>query len=80
MAHTTTLQKLEREINERAKIAIEIARTDYHAGMRDCQSGIYDKWYRYSRDDDGRAYDLGWQYQNETTKNDSVKFIERSIF
>lgn len=29
-------------------------------GMEDCKLGIYDKWFRYHRSDDGAAYDKGW--------------------
>lgn len=43
--------------------------------MNDCKNGIYDKWFRYHRNDDGRAYDLGWMFQNETTQNETVKFV-----
>lgn len=79
MAHTTTLKELEREIRHRANVQIEMARYDFNHAVADCMCGVYDKWYRYSRPDEGRAYDLGWQYQNETTQNDSVTFIERSL-
>lgn len=79
MAHTTTLKELEREIMYRANVQIEMARYDFSHGVADCTCGVYDKWYRYSRPDEGRAYDLGWQHQNETTQNDSVSFIERSL-
>lgn len=44
-------------------------------GIIDCKQGIYDKFFRYNRNDDGSAYDAGWQYQNMTTQNDSVNFI-----
>lgn len=35
--------------------------TDRQNGYRDAQYGIYDKFYRYNRNDDGAAYDEGWQ-------------------
>lgn len=44
-------------------------------GMEDCKLGIYDKWFRYNRPDDGAAYDKGWTAQNATTQNEEVKFL-----
>lgn len=70
-----TLQDLENEIMAEAQAKVEQAKKDYFAGANDCKNGIYDKWYRYNRKDDGRAYDLGWMKQNETTENETVKFI-----
>lgn len=35
------------------------ARKDIEAGYKDRAVGYYDKWYRYSRADGGRAYDAG---------------------
>ena len=32
-------------------------KTDYEFGQRDAKVGVYDKWYRYNRRDDGRDYD-----------------------
>ena len=32
---------------------------DIEAGQRDGKTGVYDKWYRYNRADDGEAYDIG---------------------
>lgn len=49
---------------------------DIEQGMQDCKVGIYDKWYRYNRQDDGQAYDAGWTLQNKTTQNEEVKFIQ----
>lgn len=46
-------------------------------GMEDCKLGIYDKWFRYNRTDDGAAYDNGWTAQNATTQNEEVKFLEQ---
>ncbi len=34
---------------------------DAAAGERDAKAGIYDKWYRHHRRDNGAAYDAGWQ-------------------
>jgi len=33
--------------------------TDEQRGYKDRLAGYYDKWYRYSREDDGAAYDKG---------------------
>lgn len=71
----TTLEELKQEIFNEAQNAIEIAEKDFNAGKADCKTGIYDKWYRYNHKDDGRAYDLGWMWQNKETKNDKVRFI-----
>lgn len=61
-------QETEKKLNQAEK--------DYEAGVRDCENGIYDKWYRYHHPYDGRAYDLGWTRQNKITQNETVKFLE----
>lgn len=33
---------------------------DFNSGKRDKKAGVYDKWYRYNRRDDGAAYDDGF--------------------
>ena len=38
---------------------LETASKDILFGYRDRMVGYYDKWYRYNRADEGRAYDLG---------------------
>ena len=38
---------------------IKTAKHDILAGYKDRMSGYYDKWYRYSHADEGRAYDEG---------------------
>ena len=63
-----SFEQLQQEIIDRAKAEIKQARHDYDQGMNDCKNGIYDK-------DDGRAYDLGWVFQNQTTQNETVKFV-----
>lgn len=70
-----TIQDYLREIYERAAQQAGQAEKDYRVGERHCMQGLYDKWYRYNRDDDGEAYDLGWTTQNATTQNDTVRFI-----
>lgn len=47
----------------------------FKLGVRDCERGIYDKWYRYHTHDDGFAYDMGWRKANERVQNDNVNFI-----
>lgn len=37
----------------------ETARKDEKMGYNDRRVGIYDKWYRYNRADEGAAYDRG---------------------
>lgn len=58
-----------------AEQKVKAAKQNYEAGKRDCQAGVYDKWYRYHTMQDGRAYDIGWQAQNKITKCEQVKFL-----
>ena len=44
----------------------ETACKDVKSGYNDRAVGYYDKWYRYSRADNGRAYDLGVKLASET--------------
>ena len=47
---------------------------DVKAWQNDAKAGIYDKWYRHHRDDDGAAYDAGWiSARNE---NENIQIIE----
>lgn len=48
---------------------------DYEAGQRDCKAGIFDKWYRYNRKDDGAEYERGWVEQNKQTQCEKVTFL-----
>lgn len=70
-----TLQDLYASIDARAEMQKKVAQHDYNIAQEDCKHGVYDKWYRYNRKDDGFAYDLGWMHANETFKNDKVNFI-----
>lgn len=70
-----TLEDLRKEVLEKANAQIRLIEHDYHKGMDDCRNGIYDKWFRYNRKDDGRAYDEGWVFQNRTTENETVQFL-----
>ena len=70
-----TLEDLKNEVLEKAQAQIRLIEHDYHKGMEDCCNGIYDKRFRYNRKDDGHAYDEGWVFQNRTTGNETVQFI-----
>lgn len=70
-----TLNDYTNEIMGRAKAQADMAAHDYYKAVSDCKQGIYDKWYRYNRNDDGYSYDLGWMNQNQETQNDVVRFI-----
>lgn len=70
------LDKLLNLIDEEANRKKEQARKDYQMGTLDCKMGLYDKWYRYNRKDDGVAYEAGWVEQNKTTQNEKVRFME----
>lgn len=69
------LDNLVRSVRRAAEEEIQNILKHYEAGRRDCESGIYDKWYRYNTWHDGRAYDLGWMERNETVKNENVRFL-----
>lgn len=71
----TTIEDLKNQIMERAKAQIATAEHDYQKGIEDCKMGVYDKWFRYHRKDDGNAYDKGWVYQNQTTQCETVSFL-----
>lgn len=45
--------------DEMDKAYLETAMKDIKNGYDERGVGYYDKWYRYSRADEGRAYDLG---------------------
>ena len=66
----TTIEDLKNQIMERAKAQIATAEHDYQKCIEDCKMGVYDKWFRYHRKDDGNAYDKGWVFQ---TKQHNVK-------
>ena len=34
-------------------------KTDFNNGLQDGKIGVYDKWYRYNRNDNGEDYDNG---------------------
>lgn len=69
------MEALIKAIQTRTDEKILTARKDFQKGEIDCKNGIYDKWYRYHREDDGLAYDKGWMFQNGTTQNEEVKFL-----
>lgn len=43
------------------KIKSKTYEKDFEAGYRDRKAHYYDKWYRYNREDEGKAYDDGVQ-------------------
>lgn len=45
---------------------IETACKDVRNGYNERSVGYYDKWYRYTRADEGRAYDLGVRLAADT--------------
>ena len=53
---------------------IKTARHDILAGYKDRMVGYYDKWYRYSHADEGRAYDLGVRFA--TTQDNCLEEFE----
>lgn len=76
MQAMTTINDYIKKICEEAEVSKREAMRHYETGKRDCQAGVYDKWYRYHTKNDGMAYDLGWTEQNGETKNDTIRFIE----
>lgn len=49
---------------------------DIAAGYRDRSAGYYDKWYRYKRIDQGRAYDAGVTFAAKSDETaEEVVFI-----
>lgn len=50
---------------------------DIKYGYKDRMAGVYDKWYRYNRKDNGRLYDLGQRLASkEKNAPEHVQFIE----
>lgn len=58
-------ESMTRENIDRAYI--ETASKDIRNGYNERGVGYYDKWYRYSRADNGRAYDFGQRLAAQTT-------------
>ena len=57
-------QKMTKEQIDQAYF--ETACKDVQKGYEERMVGYYDKWYRYTRADEGRAYDLGVRLAAET--------------
>lgn len=53
----------EQELND---AYLETAMKDVKSGYGERGAGYYDKWYRYTRADGGRAYDLGVRLAADT--------------
>lgn len=54
---------------------IKTKEVDFKNGESDKKAGFYDKWYRYNRLDDGKAYDEGFN-SVECFVPDGVQIIE----
>ena len=54
--------------NELNDAYIETAMKDIKYGYDERMVGYYDKWYRYNRADEGRAYDIGVRRATEEEK------------
>ena len=68
--------RLEQIIKRRRRVfSIARALRDQESARMDCIDGIYDKFYRYNRTDDGQAYDKAWRAQNQITRNETVTFL-----
>ena len=65
------------QISKRRRRVFTISRAlrDQESARMDCIDGIYDKFYRYNRTDDGQAYDKAWRAQNQITRNETVTFL-----
>lgn len=66
-----------KQISERRRRVFNISRAfrDQEYARMDCIAGVYDKFYRYNRADDGQAYDKAWRAQNKITQNETVTFL-----
>ncbi len=73
------LEQYIEQLNKQHQERIEIVKNDYEKGRIDCRAGIYDKFYRYNRTDDGQAYDLGWTNENKFIQNETVKFLYNNL-
>lgn len=71
-----TIEDYIKYLHDEAKSKEVTAMRNYEAGKRDCQAGVYDRWYRYNTANDGMAYDLGWVEQNKSVQNGAVSFID----
>ena len=76
--NSTHMEAYEIKINEKVEALkrnlLDRANRDIEFGKKDAMAGVYDKWYRWNRDDDGAAYDYGWKKAFDGTKN--VQIIE----
>lgn len=59
------------------KAYMETAAKDIQYGYEQRAVGYYDKWYRYNRADEGRAYDMGcWVAANTANCKELFNIIE----
>ena len=55
---------------------LEVVEKDIKSGYNDRFVGYYDKWYRYNRADEGRAYDAGVKRATQEPKcKDEMRII-----
>lgn len=84
LINTTSFKEWDNNIEDRLEqitkrrrrvFIISRALRDQESARMDCIDGIYDKFYRYNRTDDGQAYDKAWRAQNQITRNETVTFL-----
>ena len=65
------------QISKRRRRVFNISKAlrDREYARMDCIAGVYGKFYRYNRTDDGEAYDKAWQAQSQITQNETAKFL-----
>lgn len=65
------------QISKRRRRVFNISKAlrDREYARMDCIAGVYDRFYRYNRTDDGEAYDKAWQAQSRITRNETVRFL-----
>lgn len=66
-------KSMTREEYEAARAATALK--DETAGYHDRLVGVYDKWYRYNRSDEGAAYDRGQQRAVCSTEKSTSVFV-----
>lgn len=65
----TQMEIAKQMLNERIAGLQARFEADVMHGMMDAKGGVYDKWYRHHRSDNGAAYDAGWMSAKEEGKD-----------